>query len=73
MLQFSQITPKLSEEFLYVCERWKAGCVISTRNGSVGFLATKACFRKHKQASLSVRISYSGKYSAAAVTKNITL
>lgn len=31
-----------------------------------------ACFRKQKQASLSVRMSYPGKYRAAAVTKNIT-
>jgi hypothetical protein len=73
MLQFSEITPKLTEEVLYVCERWKAGYAISTRNRLVVFfLATMACFRKQKQASLSVRMSYLGIYRAAAVTKNIT-
>jgi len=37
MLQFSEINPKLTEEVSYVCDRWKAGYVISTRNGLVGF------------------------------------
>ena len=68
MLQFSEITPKLNEEVVYVRERCNAGYAISTRNGLVGFCATMACFRKQKQASLSVRMSYPGKYRAAAVT-----
>jgi hypothetical protein len=70
MLQIPEITPKLTEEVLYLCERGQVGYAISTRNNHFCIFATAVCFRQQKQVSLSVKMSYPGKYRAAAVTNN---